>query len=89
MSQGNESVAWQALEAAVERAAVRLEDLRRENVELRRRADELERALAGRGVAVEETAARWQEERAEVARRVDDLVDRLESLLASSAEAAD
>lgn len=83
MSEPDHVVAWQDLEATIERAATRLRELQEENAALRRRVVELEGSLAAQGSDVEE---RWQGERLEVARRVDGLVERLEAVLASVAE---
>lgn len=83
MSEPDHVVAWQELEATIERAATRLRELQEENAALRRRTVELESALAAPGGEAE---ARWQDERNEVARRVDGLVERLESILASATE---
>jgi predicted RNase H-like nuclease (RuvC/YqgF family) len=76
----SEPIAWKELESTVERAATRLGELQQENAGLKRRVAELERALAAQGGEVE---SRWQQERDEVAQRVDGLVERLEAILAT------
>ena len=82
MTDPSHTAAWQELEATVERTASRLRELKDENAALRRRAAELEARLAAEG---DETQERWREEREEVARRVDGLVERLESILETAA----
>lgn len=76
----SEPIAWKELESTVERAATRLGELQQENAGLKRRVAELERALVAQGGEVE---SRWQQERNEVAQRVDGLVERLEAILAT------
>ncbi len=69
-----------ALEAKIHEAAARLASMRAENRELARRVAELEDQLdsfdaSDRGVEA------WQEEKAEIRRRVEALAEHLESML--------
>jgi FtsZ-binding cell division protein ZapB len=68
------------LETRVREAADRLEMLRERNTELEARVAELEGELAATKLAPE--AAGWEAERAELRRRVEKLIARLEGLLA-------
>lgn len=70
-----------ALEDRVRQAAERLEELGRDNAELRRRVEELERELDAAELDGEK---HWHRERDEVRRRVGALVDRLAALSAAA-----
>ena len=75
-----------ALETKIQEAADRLGDYAARTAELEERVAELEAALeaalaAGSGAASAGGGAAWQKERAEIKRRVDQLVAKLEDLL--------
>lgn len=67
------------LEARVREAVTAVEGLRERNAELADRVAELEAAASA---STDDGAAEWQAERAELERRISQLVERLESLLA-------
>lgn len=67
------------LEARIREAVTAVESLRERNAELADRVAELEAAASS---PAEDAGADWQAERAELERRVGQLVERLESLLA-------
>jgi predicted nucleic acid-binding Zn-ribbon protein len=68
------------LEERVQEASTRLRELRAENEQLREKLGELEQRLAAE--PGEGDAAGWAEEREEIRRRVEDLVQHLDELLA-------
>jgi hypothetical protein len=77
-----------ALETKIQEAADRLGDYAERNAELEQRVAELESALEAalearpeRDAAGAAAGAAWQKEKAEITRRVDQLVARLEELL--------
>jgi chromosome segregation ATPase len=77
-----------ALEAKIQEAADRLGDYAERNAELEQRVAELESALEAaleaepdRDAKGTGSSAAWQKEKAEITRRVDQLVARLEELL--------
>lgn len=80
-----------ALEARVRAAAERLGEMAVENRRLAARVEDLEDRLARAGEAGDAgaaaEAAEWRRERAEVERRVRQLVDTLEDLLADHGDA--
>jgi chromosome segregation ATPase len=66
-----------ALEAKVQEAADALRKLNADNALLQKRIDELEKQVSS---AQQEGAAAWEEERDEIRRRVEALVEKLEGL---------
>ncbi|MFN7941665.1 MAG: cell division protein ZapB [Thermoanaerobaculia bacterium] len=74
------------LEDRVREASERLRELARDNADLRRRVEELEREL---DAAELEDEKHWHREREEVRRRVGALVDRLAALSAAATAADD
>lgn len=91
--EGPETPPWlEELERQVRRAGSRLRELGEENARLAARVEELESAVGGGKATPTKDAdaeaaggdaerTRWRRERTEVRRRVEALVERLESLL--------